>query len=162
MKFRTTIVALGATALIATTGGATAQAAGRAPHQNVMAHAATTSGQGNALERARDYLELQAFSKKGLISQLKFEGYSTADAKWPSITCMPTGTGRPPGRPRTTSTCSPSRGTASTSSCSSRSSPAPKRSTASSRPTSARSLDQLLYAARQHTLGGGSLASIRR
>src|SRR4051812_19040412 len=82
MKFRTTIVALGATALIATTGGATAQAASHTPHQTVLAHAATTSGQRNALGTARNYLEYQAFSKKGLISQLKYEGYSTRDAKW--------------------------------------------------------------------------------
>jgi host cell surface-exposed lipoprotein len=82
MKLRSTIVALGATALIATTGGATAQAASHTSHQTVIAHAATTSGQSNALKSARDYLEFSAFSKKGLISQLRFEHYSTADAKW--------------------------------------------------------------------------------
>jgi Host cell surface-exposed lipoprotein len=81
MKFRTTIVAVGATALI-TTGGANAQAASHAPHPTVIAHAAATPGQRNALRSAKDYLESQAFSKRGLIGQLKFEGYSTANATW--------------------------------------------------------------------------------
>lgn len=36
--------------------------------------------QRNANEAAADYLEGQAFSRKGLINQLKFEGYSTNQA----------------------------------------------------------------------------------
>ena len=36
--------------------------------------------QHNALGSARDYLEYTAFSRSGLIKQLEFEGYSTADA----------------------------------------------------------------------------------
>ena len=39
-----------------------------------------TSGQKNAIESAESYLDGQAFSKRGLIDQLKFEGYSKADA----------------------------------------------------------------------------------
>jgi hypothetical protein len=39
-----------------------------------------TSGQQNAIESAESYLDGQAFSKRGLIAQLKFEDYSLADA----------------------------------------------------------------------------------
>ena len=39
-----------------------------------------TVSQENALGSADDYLAYQAFSKKGLIEQLEFEGYSTKDA----------------------------------------------------------------------------------
>jgi hypothetical protein len=42
----------------------------------------TTAGQRNALNSAESYLETQAFSKTGLVKQLKFEGYSIADARW--------------------------------------------------------------------------------
>jgi hypothetical protein len=41
---------------------------------------AMTSGQKNAVEAAESYLDGQAFSKLGLIHQLKFEDYSKADA----------------------------------------------------------------------------------
>jgi len=44
-----------------------------------------TAGQSNALESAKQYLETQAFSRKGLIKQLSSkygEGYSKADATW--------------------------------------------------------------------------------
>jgi hypothetical protein len=41
-----------------------------------------TSGQENARESAESYLSFQAFSRAGLIKQLKFEGYSTADATY--------------------------------------------------------------------------------
>ena len=38
--------------------------------------------QANARESARSYLSLMAFSRQGLIEQLEFEGYSTADATY--------------------------------------------------------------------------------
>jgi len=41
-----------------------------------------TVSQQNALESAQSYLDFSAFSRSGLISQLEFEGYSTADAEW--------------------------------------------------------------------------------
>lgn len=41
-----------------------------------------TVGQENALATARDYLDYSSFSRTGLIQQLEFEGYSTADATW--------------------------------------------------------------------------------
>lgn len=39
-----------------------------------------TTAQENAIGSATDYLATQGFSKSGLVEQLKFEGYSTADA----------------------------------------------------------------------------------
>ena len=41
-----------------------------------------TVSQENAIETARDYLDYGAFSKSGLIGQLKFEGFSAADARF--------------------------------------------------------------------------------
>lgn len=39
-----------------------------------------TLSQQNAVRAAKDYIDYSAFSKKGLIEQLEFEGYSTEDA----------------------------------------------------------------------------------
>ncbi len=41
-----------------------------------------TLAQENVLEAAQDYLDYSAFSRSGLIHQLKFEDYSTKDATW--------------------------------------------------------------------------------
>lgn len=41
-----------------------------------------TAAQSNAVRTAESYLEYTAFSRKGLIHQLKFEGFSTADATY--------------------------------------------------------------------------------
>lgn len=41
-----------------------------------------TTAQANARASAEDYLSTMPFSKKGLIHQLKFEGYSAADARY--------------------------------------------------------------------------------
>lgn len=43
---------------------------------------APTTSQANAKGMAESYLETQAFSRSGLIDQLKFEGFSTADATY--------------------------------------------------------------------------------
>lgn len=43
---------------------------------------AGTVSQQNALRKAADYLEYTAFSRTGLIGQLEFEEFSTADATW--------------------------------------------------------------------------------
>jgi hypothetical protein len=43
---------------------------------------AGTISQQNALRKAADYLDYQAFSRTGLINQLEFEKYSTPDATW--------------------------------------------------------------------------------
>ena len=41
-----------------------------------------TVSQQNARQSARDYLSFTAFSRTGLIEQLEYEGYSTADATY--------------------------------------------------------------------------------
>jgi hypothetical protein len=41
-----------------------------------------TIGQENALRTAADYLDYSSFSRSGLIGQLEFEGFSTADSTW--------------------------------------------------------------------------------
>ena len=41
-----------------------------------------TAGQRNAKKKAKSYLSFMSFSRKGLIEQLKFEGFSTKDAKY--------------------------------------------------------------------------------
>jgi hypothetical protein len=41
-----------------------------------------TSDQANARHQAESYLSFEAFSRKGLIEQLKYEGYSLADATY--------------------------------------------------------------------------------
>src|SRR4051794_10117235 len=43
---------------------------------------ASTAGQRNALDKARSYLQISAFSKKGLKEQLEYDGFSRADARW--------------------------------------------------------------------------------
>ena len=39
-----------------------------------------TAGQENAIEKAESYLEYSGFSRQGLIEQLEYEEFSTADA----------------------------------------------------------------------------------
>lgn len=46
-----------------------------------------TMGQKNALEQAKSYLSIMPFSRSGLIDQLEFEGYSTADATFAVDNC---------------------------------------------------------------------------
>jgi hypothetical protein len=41
-----------------------------------------TAGQRNARKKAADYLSYTAFSRSGLIEQLEYEGFSTADATY--------------------------------------------------------------------------------
>lgn len=41
-----------------------------------------TVSQENAVEKAESYIDMTGFSKEGLIDQLKFEGFSTADAEF--------------------------------------------------------------------------------
>jgi hypothetical protein len=56
--------------------GAPASESAQAP----AANGGLTMDQDNALGSASDYLDVSAFSRSGLIEQLEFEGYSTADA----------------------------------------------------------------------------------
>lgn len=43
---------------------------------------AATLGQKNAVKKAKEYLNVLAFSKKGLVKQLKYEGFTTKEAKY--------------------------------------------------------------------------------
>jgi len=43
---------------------------------------ASTVGQRNALSKAESYLSFKAFSKSGLVKQLKFEHFSSSQARW--------------------------------------------------------------------------------
>jgi colicin import membrane protein len=56
-------------------------AADKAAAEEAAANAGTVAQQ-NAQRSARDYLNYTAFSRTGLIGQLEYEGYSTADATW--------------------------------------------------------------------------------
>jgi hypothetical protein len=49
---------------------------------SVTAAQATPISRANAVRKAHDYLQYAAFSKKGLTSQLKYEGFSTYDANY--------------------------------------------------------------------------------
>lgn len=46
-----------------------------------------TTGQTNALQSAKSYLDYSAFSHDGLISQLEYEGYSTEDSTYAADNC---------------------------------------------------------------------------
>ena len=67
--------------LIATTALAAAMVAVLLPGAVTAAHA-TPISRANAVRAAKDYLRVSAFSFKGLVSQLKYEGYSTSDARY--------------------------------------------------------------------------------
>ena len=61
---------------------AAADAASKAAAEAEAAARAGTVSQRNALRAAENYLDFTAFSRTGLINQLDFEKYSTADATW--------------------------------------------------------------------------------
>lgn len=52
------------------------------PAEEVAAEPTETVSQNNAREKAESYLSFSAFSKKGLIEQLEFEGFEKADAEY--------------------------------------------------------------------------------
>lgn len=81
------ILASVAVAALAATSAPTAIAASvapAAPRTTVVSAKFPNSAlsRANALASAKSYLGYAAFSRIGLIKQLKFEGYSTADATW--------------------------------------------------------------------------------
>ena len=49
---------------------------------SVTAAQATSVSRANAVRAAKTYLKVSAFSFKGLVKQLKYEGYSTSDARY--------------------------------------------------------------------------------
>lgn len=46
-----------------------------------------TTGQKNALKKAKSYLDTMAFSKSGLVKQLEFEGFSNEDSVYAVDNC---------------------------------------------------------------------------
>lgn len=61
---------------------ADADAAAKAKAEAEAAAKAGTPGQRNALRKAESYLKSMAFSRTGLIGQLEFEQFASADATW--------------------------------------------------------------------------------
>jgi hypothetical protein len=55
------------------------QAEGR---ESQPAEPSMSPSQSNALSSAEDYLGYEAFSRKGLVEQLEYEGYDGQDAEW--------------------------------------------------------------------------------
>lgn len=47
-----------------------------------MVEAPPTVSQQNAVKKAKSYLDFTSFSRSGLIGQLEYEGFSTADATY--------------------------------------------------------------------------------
>lgn len=56
------------------------ESADKKPAKKAKPEPTFTSGQANAIAAAQGYLDFQAFSKSGLIKQLKFEDYKPKDA----------------------------------------------------------------------------------
>ena len=72
-------------ALVACGGGSYTSSTAEPPAATTEAPVATsnlTMGQSNAVSKALDYIDYSSFSKKGLIGQLEFEGFSTADSEF--------------------------------------------------------------------------------
>lgn len=46
-----------------------------------------TSGESNALKSAQTYLSIMAFSYRGLVEQLEYEGYTTSEAEYAADNC---------------------------------------------------------------------------
>lgn len=67
----TAAVVTSTTAAVTTTGKATT---------TTKPASTLTRSQENAIRKAQDYLDYSAFSRKGLVGQLEYEGFSTADA----------------------------------------------------------------------------------
>jgi hypothetical protein len=83
-------------AVAATTVGLVAQSVGAEPSASAsvgvlrgvahnaapftFTHDSSVISRAQAVRKAHEYLQFQAFSFKGLVSQLKFEGFSTSDA----------------------------------------------------------------------------------
>lgn len=55
--------------------------------QNINVVSEPTLGESNALRRAEDYLNLLPMSYKGLIDQLKFDGYTQSEATYAADNC---------------------------------------------------------------------------
>ena len=67
-------------ALVAVVAAVAAVGGNVQPASAATAGQATTMNRSQAVRSARDYLQVSAFSLKGLAKQLRFEGYSASDA----------------------------------------------------------------------------------
>ena len=94
-----------------------------------------TSAQENARESAEYYLDYSAFSRSGLIKQLKFEGFSKADATYAIDAVSPDWNKQAVKSAKDYMDYSFFRGPDYRTSSSSRASPTPRPPTASRRPT---------------------------
>ncbi len=54
---------------------------------SASSYSSQTTGEKNALKSAKSYLDIMSFSYKGLIDQLKFEGYTDSEAKYAADNC---------------------------------------------------------------------------
>jgi hypothetical protein len=57
------------------------------PQTTTSLRSSETLSQKNAVEEAKSYLDYSSFSYSGLVHQLEFEGFSTADATWGADNC---------------------------------------------------------------------------
>lgn len=62
-------------------------AAPAAPSVPAASSAAPTTGERNALDKARDYLDFMAFSYSGLVEQLEYEGFLHSEAVYGADNC---------------------------------------------------------------------------
>ena len=74
-----------------------------------MPSAAETRSQENARKKATDYLALSAFSRKGLIKQLVFEGFTQEEATYGADSLTVDWNEQATKKPRNTSPTRPSR-----------------------------------------------------
>lgn len=63
------------------------EAKSEAPEEQAKPAEAVTIGQRNALKKAKNYLDVMAFSYSGMIKQLEYEGYSNAEAVYGADNC---------------------------------------------------------------------------
>ena len=61
--------------------------ADKAYNSSSTSDSGTSAGKTNALEKAKSYLRYSAFSYKGLIDQLEYEGFSHEEAKYGADNC---------------------------------------------------------------------------
>lgn len=71
----------------ANTSGTNNGAAGSPSNSTSITDHVATSGEKNALSKAKSYLEYSAFSYSGLIEQLEYEGYTASEAKYGADNC---------------------------------------------------------------------------
>ena len=59
----------------------------KSDHEATESARPSTSGEENALQRAKEYIEVIAFSYNGLVEQLKYEGFSQSESEFGATNC---------------------------------------------------------------------------